>query len=136
MKANKMTHKQRREADQERQAQDRQHFLQTYQERVISMLAEASNYSEIAMWVQVAKPNSPAEVELVQEIEEGMRESVSVIPAPAPEDEFKLDMMQVELNVAHERAVARQQAADLRKRRKQVLEQEFTQEEIDLMEKY
>ena len=136
MQAHKMTNKQRREAEQERQAEERVEFLDTYQERVIKMLAEANDYSEIAMWVQVAKLGSPADVELVQEVEGGMRESVSVIPAPAPEDEFKLDTMQDELNVAHERAVARQQAADLRKRRKQVLEQEFTKEEIDLMENW
>lgn len=119
--------------------EEREGFLRTYQERVLNMLAEANDLPNVQMWVQTASLDSGVDIELVQKVEHEdfkEKETVSIMPAPSPNAEYKLDIMQDNLNEATEEQRKRQEAADLRKLQKQVLEENFTQEELELMAKY
>jgi hypothetical protein len=119
--------------------EEREGFLRTYQERVLKMLAEANDLPNVTMWVRVASLTSAADIELVQEVvheDFKEQETVSIMPAPAPNEEYKLDIMQDNLNEALTEQMKRHEAADLRKQQKQLMEQHFTKEQLELMAKY
>jgi hypothetical protein len=119
--------------------EEREGFLRTYQERVLKMLAEANDLPNVTMWVRVASLTSAADIELVQEVvheDFKEQETVPIMPAPAPNEEYKLDIMQDNLNEALTEQMKRHEAADLRKQQKQLMEQHFTKEQLELMAKY
>jgi hypothetical protein len=119
--------------------EEREGFLHTYQERVLNMLAEANDLPNVTMWVRTASLDNEVDIELVQEVvheDFKEQETVSIMPAPTPNEEYKLDIMQDNLNEAAEEQRKRHEAADLRKQQKQLLEQHFTKEQLALMAKY